>query len=87
VPIVVLSSRGDEAAKVQALDLGGDDYVTKPFSRRPRGRCFAQPKDAIRQSIDTASPKIFALHKFTPKRACKARNFHSPQPAKSAIFQ
>jgi two-component system KDP operon response regulator KdpE len=31
VPIVVLSSRGDEAAKVDALDLGADDYVTKPF--------------------------------------------------------
>jgi len=32
VPIVVLSSRGDESAKVQALDIGADDYVTKPFS-------------------------------------------------------
>lgn len=31
VPIVVLSSRGDEAAKVSALDSGADDYVTKPF--------------------------------------------------------
>ncbi len=31
VPIVVLSSRGDESAKVRALDLGADDYVTKPF--------------------------------------------------------
>jgi len=31
VPIVVLSSRGEEAAKVAALDLGADDYVTKPF--------------------------------------------------------
>jgi two-component system KDP operon response regulator KdpE len=31
VPIVVLSSRGDETGKVQALDLGADDYVTKPF--------------------------------------------------------
>jgi two-component system, OmpR family, KDP operon response regulator KdpE len=31
VPIVVLSSRGDEAGKVRALDLGADDYVTKPF--------------------------------------------------------
>jgi two-component system, OmpR family, KDP operon response regulator KdpE len=31
VPIVVLSSRGDEAGKVEALDLGADDYVTKPF--------------------------------------------------------
>ena len=31
VPIIVLSSRADEAGKVQALDLGADDYVTKPF--------------------------------------------------------
>jgi two-component system, OmpR family, KDP operon response regulator KdpE len=31
VPIVVLSSRGDEAGKVLALDLGADDYITKPF--------------------------------------------------------
>ena len=31
IPIVVLSSRGDEAGKVQALDFGADDYVTKPF--------------------------------------------------------
>ena len=31
VPIVVLSSRGDEVAKVRALDSGADDYVTKPF--------------------------------------------------------
>ncbi len=31
VPIIVLSSRGDEGAKVNALDLGADDYVTKPF--------------------------------------------------------
>ena len=31
VPIVVLSSRGDEAVKVAALDAGPDDYVTKPF--------------------------------------------------------
>jgi len=31
LPIVVLSSRGDEGAKVAALDSGADDYVTKPF--------------------------------------------------------
>ena len=31
VPIVVLSSRDDETGKVQALDSGADDYVTKPF--------------------------------------------------------
>ena len=31
MPIIVLSARGAEADKVQALDLGADDYVTKPF--------------------------------------------------------
>ena len=31
VPIVILSGRGEEAAKVAALDSGADDYVTKPF--------------------------------------------------------
>ncbi len=31
IPIIVLSSRVDEANKVHALDLGADDYVTKPF--------------------------------------------------------
>ena len=30
-PIIVLSSRGNERGKVEALDLGADDYVTKPF--------------------------------------------------------
>jgi two-component system KDP operon response regulator KdpE len=31
LPIIVLSSRGDESGKVAALDLGADDYLTKPF--------------------------------------------------------
>ena len=32
VPIIVLSVKGEETIKVQALDAGADDYVTKPFS-------------------------------------------------------
>src|SRR5439155_14659645 len=32
VPIIVLSVKGEESIKVQALDAGADDYVTKPFS-------------------------------------------------------
>lgn len=31
VPIIVLSAKGEEKTKVEALDIGADDYVTKPF--------------------------------------------------------
>jgi DNA-binding response OmpR family regulator len=34
VPIVMLSARGDELDRVRGLELGADDYVTKPFSLR-----------------------------------------------------
>jgi two-component system KDP operon response regulator KdpE len=33
VPILVLSSRGDETGKVEALDIGADDYLIKPFRK------------------------------------------------------
>lgn len=32
VPVIVLSARGEEASKIRALDVGANDYVTKPFS-------------------------------------------------------
>ena len=32
VPIIVLSVKSDEAVKIEALDAGADDYVTKPFA-------------------------------------------------------
>src|SRR5690606_15017134 len=34
IPVIVLSSRDDEADRVSALETGADDYVTKPFSPR-----------------------------------------------------
>jgi two-component system, OmpR family, KDP operon response regulator KdpE len=50
VPIVVLSSRGDEAGKVQALDAGADDYVTKPFGM---DELLARMRAALRHQIQT----------------------------------
>jgi two-component system, OmpR family, KDP operon response regulator KdpE len=49
VPIVVLSSRGDEAAKVQALDFGADDYVTKPFGM---DELLARIRAALRHQLE-----------------------------------
>jgi two-component system, OmpR family, KDP operon response regulator KdpE len=48
VPIVVLSSRGDEASKVQALDFGADDYVTKPFGM---DELLARMRAALRHQL------------------------------------
>jgi two-component system, OmpR family, KDP operon response regulator KdpE len=48
VPIVVLSSRGDEAGKVQALDLGADDYLTKPFGM---DELLARMRTALRHQL------------------------------------
>ena len=50
VPIVVLSSRGDEAGKVEALDLGADDYVTKPFGM---DELLARMRAAVRHQLQT----------------------------------
>ncbi len=50
VPIVVLSSRSDEAGKVQALDCGADDYVTKPFGM---DELLARIRAALRHQLQT----------------------------------
>ncbi len=48
VPIVVLSVRGDEQGKVKALDLGADDYVTKPFGM---DELIARVRTALRHRL------------------------------------
>lgn len=52
VPILVLSARGQEADKVRALDLGADDYVTKPFAF---GELLARIRVALRHHARRAS--------------------------------
>jgi two-component system OmpR family response regulator len=51
VPIVFLSSRDDEIDRVLGLELGGDDYVTKPFSPR---ELVARVKAVLRRTGDVA---------------------------------
>lgn len=47
VPIIVVSARQEESEKIKALDLGADDYVTKPFYM---GELMARIRVAIRKS-------------------------------------
>jgi two-component system KDP operon response regulator KdpE len=54
VPVVVLSSRTDEAGIVQALELGADDYVTKPFSMN---ELIARIKVALRHRLQVQGEK------------------------------
>ena len=59
VPIVILSSRDDEAGKVQALDCGADDYVTKPFGM---DELLARLRAALRHQLQVHGERpVFRL--------------------------
>jgi two-component system KDP operon response regulator KdpE len=59
VPIVILSSRDDEAGKVQALDSGADDYVTKPFGM---DELLARMRTALRHQLQVHGERpVFRL--------------------------
>jgi two-component system KDP operon response regulator KdpE len=55
VPIIVLSVKGEEAAKIEALDAGADDYVTKPFGM---GELLARVRAALRRSPAQAGEAV-----------------------------
>lgn len=50
VPIIMLTAKGDESAKVQGLESGADDYITKPFSTR---ELIARINALIRRTVGT----------------------------------
>lgn len=60
-PVLFLTARGDEIDRILGLELGGDDYVVKPFSPREvavrvRRILHRQPMAADRAPIDDANP-------------------------------
>jgi two-component system KDP operon response regulator KdpE len=69
VPIIVLSARDTEAAKVDALDAGADDYITKPFGM---DELLARIRAALRRAAPAASgPAVVTVGDLTLDLAAK----------------
>ena len=62
VPIIVLSARQDSSDKVEALDLGADDYVTKPFGM---DELLARLRAALRRGSVDADVPVLTTEAFT----------------------
>lgn len=80
IPIIVLSVRGEERIKVEALDAGADDYVTKPFSTKEllaRVRA-ALRRAAVKEETEAKSINIGDFHIDVEGRCVqvKGRNVH-----------
>jgi two-component system KDP operon response regulator KdpE len=73
LPIIVLSARGQESDKIRALDVGADDYVTKPFSMGEllaRMRVALRHRDRAGAAGDEGAVEIGDLHlDFARRRA------------------
>lgn len=65
LPIIVLSVRGEEKTKVEALDAGADDYVTKPFGMDELlARVRAQLRRALKLTVNETSSAVLEVGDF-----------------------
>jgi two-component system OmpR family response regulator len=70
VPIVFLSSRDEEVDRIVGLEIGGDDYVTKPFSPR---ELVARVKAVLRRAAAPAEPPVTTSGAHAPRRIVHGR--------------
>ncbi len=68
IPVLFLTARDGEVDRILGLELGGDDYVTKPFSPR---EIVARVRAILRRSQNTASPQ--------QQIACAGKSLHHEQ--------
>ncbi|MGH9969458.1 MAG: response regulator transcription factor [Pyrinomonadaceae bacterium] len=85
VPIIMLTARGQEIDKVVGLELGADDYITKPFSVR---ELMARVKAVLRRaSPPTAAPEIYRFSDVEVSiRSNEVRRAGSPVELSSKEF-
>jgi two-component system KDP operon response regulator KdpE len=81
VPIVVLSSRGDEVGKVQALDLRADDYLTKPFGM---DELLARMRAAMRHQLQVHGERPFVPIRRSLRRP-RAPHRQGPRQGRPAV--
>jgi two-component system, OmpR family, KDP operon response regulator KdpE len=67
-PIIVLSARYDERAKVRALDAGASDYVTKPFGM---GELLARLRASLRRAAPSTTTAVVSTASFTVDLAAR----------------
>jgi DNA-binding response OmpR family regulator len=58
IPVILLTARSEETDRIVGLELGADDYVTKPFSPR---ELVARVRAVLRRSVDGAAPDLLVL--------------------------
>ncbi|MFD7729620.1 response regulator transcription factor [Kitasatospora phosalacinea] len=87
LPVVLLTAKGDEADRVLGLELGADDYVTKPFSprelvlrvqsilRRARTAASAVPAQPLRSGDLSLDPRARRAHRSGRELALASREF------------
>ena len=68
VPIIMLTVREDDTDKIEALDAGADDYVTKPFSM---GELLARLRAALRRDMPHDEVAVVTTDEFTIDLAAK----------------
>jgi two-component system OmpR family response regulator len=82
VPIMMLTARGDEIDRIIGLELGADDYLTKPFSSREllaRIRAVLRRTGATAETAAPAGPRVTAMSFAGWRIDSGLRQLHSPQ--------
>lgn len=67
IPIIMLTAKGEEDNKVQALDLGVDDYVTKPFAAR---ELISRVRALLRRSDNTKHNEVLEISNLQLNLSC-----------------